>query len=164
MGRQLLVCWVWSSDVCCEAWSRMIYLVLLFLFLLISEFVWMIMTRLKIFCDLLKKLVTLLHCRSIILGSRCIFADEKFFQYFSFLIWLFWTNYFVYFHQFYLNQNLFASNNKILRIVQNKHCVLTSPHPSPFSAYRGFPGCQHFSKTNKFLVNQGKTPINWNMF
>lgn len=43
----------------------------------------------------------------------------------------------------------------------NKHAVLDGPHPSPLSAYRGFFGCQHFSKTNKILSEQGKPPINW---
>ena len=41
------------------------------------------------------------------------------------------------------------------------HYVLTAPHPSPLSAYRGFFGCKHFSKTNKILESLGKTPINW---
>ena len=47
------------------------------------------------------------------------------------------------------------------KINQNKHTVLKGPHPSPLSAYRGFFGCKHFSKTNDALVNYGKTPINW---
>lgn len=42
-----------------------------------------------------------------------------------------------------------------------QHLVLTAPHPSPLSAYRGFFGCKHFSKANNFLVAHGKTPINW---
>lgn len=42
-----------------------------------------------------------------------------------------------------------------------KHFVLNGPHPSPLSAHRGFFGCQHFSKTNKLLEQQGKTAINW---
>ncbi len=42
-----------------------------------------------------------------------------------------------------------------------KHCVLEGPHPSPLSAYRGFFGCQHFSKTNEYLAEKGKTQINW---
>ncbi|PIS02506.1 MAG: uracil-DNA glycosylase [Chlamydiae bacterium CG10_big_fil_rev_8_21_14_0_10_42_34] len=41
------------------------------------------------------------------------------------------------------------------------HLVLTSPHPSPLSAYAGFLGCRHFSKTNAFLKKVGKTPIDW---
>ena len=47
------------------------------------------------------------------------------------------------------------------KINQDKHTVLKGPHPSPLSAYRGFFGCKHFSKTNDALVNYGKTPINW---
>jgi len=43
----------------------------------------------------------------------------------------------------------------------NKHCVLAAPHPSPLSAHRGFFGCQHFSKTNEYLLSSGKVPINW---
>ncbi|MEP1447251.1 MAG: uracil-DNA glycosylase [Paraglaciecola sp.] len=43
----------------------------------------------------------------------------------------------------------------------SKHHVLTAPHPSPLSAYRGFFGCKHFSKTNQLLQHQGKTPVNW---
>lgn len=42
-----------------------------------------------------------------------------------------------------------------------KHHVLTAPHPSPLSAYRGFFGCKHFSKANQLLQHQGKTAINW---
>lgn len=41
------------------------------------------------------------------------------------------------------------------------HLVLTSAHPSPFSAYSGFFGCRHFSKTNKFLTDHNLTPIDW---
>jgi len=43
----------------------------------------------------------------------------------------------------------------------SQHLVLTSPHPSPLSAYRGFFGCKHFSKTNDFLESVGSTPIDW---
>ena len=42
-----------------------------------------------------------------------------------------------------------------------KHLILEAPHPSPLSAYRGFFGCQHFSKTNTFLIENGLTPIDW---
>ncbi len=41
------------------------------------------------------------------------------------------------------------------------HCVLTSAHPSPLSARRGFFGNQHFIKANEYLSAQGKTPIDW---
>lgn len=46
-------------------------------------------------------------------------------------------------------------------IDRNKHLVITSPHPSPLSAYRGFFGSKPFSKTNEYLKNQGIEPINW---
>ena len=46
-------------------------------------------------------------------------------------------------------------------IDKGKHHILTAPHPSPLSAYRGFFGCRHFSQTNAFLVAQGETPIDW---
>ena len=42
-----------------------------------------------------------------------------------------------------------------------KHLVLTAPHPSPLSAYRGFFGCKHFSKANEFLKANGVEPIDW---
>ena len=42
-----------------------------------------------------------------------------------------------------------------------KHLILTAPHPSPLSAYRGFFGCKHFSRANEFLVANGETPIDW---
>jgi uracil-DNA glycosylase len=45
----------------------------------------------------------------------------------------------------------------------SKHLVLNGPHPSPLSAYRGFFGCQHFSKANHWLVNQGKSAIDWRL-
>lgn len=48
-------------------------------------------------------------------------------------------------------------------IDQDKHCVLTAPHPSPLSAHRGFLGCQHFSKANQYLQQQGQAPVNWQL-
>lgn len=42
-----------------------------------------------------------------------------------------------------------------------KHHVLTAPHPSPLSAYRGFFGCHHFLQTNNILAAQGEQPIDW---
>ncbi len=44
-----------------------------------------------------------------------------------------------------------------------KHHILKAPHPSPFSASRGFFGCRHFSKTNELLRQQGKEPIDWRL-
>ncbi len=46
-------------------------------------------------------------------------------------------------------------------IDKNKHTVLSSVHPSPLSAYRGFFGCKHFSKTNQLLQSQQQQPIDW---
>ncbi|MGR5118598.1 uracil-DNA glycosylase [Vibrio astriarenae] len=43
----------------------------------------------------------------------------------------------------------------------DKHHVLCAPHPSPLSAHRGFLGCQHFSKANALLEQQGKVAVNW---
>jgi len=46
-------------------------------------------------------------------------------------------------------------------IDRTRHLVLTSPHPSPLSAYRGFFGNHHFSRANEYLRAQGKEPIVW---
>ncbi len=46
-------------------------------------------------------------------------------------------------------------------IDRTRHHVLTAPHPSPLSSYRGFFGCKHFSQTNEYLTNNNQTPINW---
>ena len=46
-------------------------------------------------------------------------------------------------------------------IDETKHLILTSAHPSPLSAYRGFFGCGHFAKANDFLAGCGETPIDW---
>lgn len=46
-------------------------------------------------------------------------------------------------------------------IDRSRHLVLTAPHPSPLSAYRGFFGCRHFSQCNNYLVSQGLPPIKW---
>jgi uracil-DNA glycosylase len=46
-------------------------------------------------------------------------------------------------------------------IDKSKHKVLTAPHPSPLSAYRGFFGCRHFSLCNEFLQDIGESPIDW---
>ena len=46
-------------------------------------------------------------------------------------------------------------------IDRNRHCVLTSPHPSPLSAYRGFFGNHHFSKANSYLQSHSIEPIKW---
>ena len=43
----------------------------------------------------------------------------------------------------------------------DKHYILKAAHPSPFSAYSGFFGCKHFSKTNEILKNSGFPEIDW---
>lgn len=48
-------------------------------------------------------------------------------------------------------------------IDRKKHCVLESVHPSPLSAHRGFLGCKHFSKANKYLESKGLKPIDWSI-
>lgn len=46
-------------------------------------------------------------------------------------------------------------------IIDDKHYIITSPHPSPLSAHRGFFGSAPFSKANNMLKRFGLTPINW---
>lgn len=53
------------------------------------------------------------------------------------------------------------AHTKEALVDQEKHLVLTAPHPSPLSAHRGFFGCQHFSQTNTYLRDHNITPINW---
>lgn len=48
-------------------------------------------------------------------------------------------------------------------LTSKQHLILKAPHPSPLSAYRGFFGCRHFSKTNDFLIQTGQTPIDWRL-
>lgn len=43
------------------------------------------------------------------------------------------------------------------------HLILKAPHPSPLSAHRGFIGCGHFSKTNQYLQQLKKSPIDWRL-
>jgi len=54
----------------------------------------------------------------------------------------------------------FAQNKSVL-IDEQKHTVIKSAHPSPFSAYTGFFGSKPFSRTNAALLANGKKPINW---
>lgn len=62
------------------------------------------------------------------------------------LVFILWGNY--------------ARSKKVL-IDESKHCIIDSPHPSPFSAHSGFFGSKPFSKTNTYLVTHGETPIAW---
>jgi len=68
-------------------------------------------------------------------------ADEK-----ENVVFMLWGNY---------------AKNKAALIDTSKHLVLTSVHPSPLSASRGFFGCRHFSKANNYLVSKGLEPVNW---
>ncbi|OEY66895.1 uracil-DNA glycosylase [Marinobacter sp. X15-166B] len=55
------------------------------------------------------------------------------------------------------------AHHKGRAIDRNRHQVLEGPHPSPLSAYRGFFGCQHFSRANAWLAQQGKPPVVWQL-
>ena len=48
-------------------------------------------------------------------------------------------------------------------ITNKKHLIIKSPHPSPFSANKGFFGSKPFSKTNTFLIENNLKPINWDL-
>ena len=52
---------------------------------------------------------------------------------------------------------------KAERISTEKHILLKAAHPSPFSAYNGFFGCKHFSKTNQLLAELKQQEINWKL-
>ena len=53
------------------------------------------------------------------------------------------------------------AQKKGANIDEQRHLVLSAPHPSPLSAHRGFFGCRHFSQANNWLQSRNKTPINW---
>ncbi|MBA4303053.1 MAG: uracil-DNA glycosylase [Sphingobacteriaceae bacterium] len=53
------------------------------------------------------------------------------------------------------------AGSKSKLIDTQKHLVLKAPHPSPLSAHTGWFGCKHFSQTNKWLINQGQSAIQW---
>lgn len=53
------------------------------------------------------------------------------------------------------------AQKKGLVVDRTRHMVLTSAHPSPLSAYRGFFGNHHFTLANDYLIQHGQTPINW---
>lgn len=53
------------------------------------------------------------------------------------------------------------AKEKIKLITNSRHFILTTVHPSPLSASRGFMGCKHFSKTNNILKDLGLKEINW---
>lgn len=64
------------------------------------------------------------------------------------IVFLLWGNY---------------AKSKIELIDASKHKIFTAAHPSPLSAYQGFFHCKHFSKTNEYLLQQGKKPISWQL-
>lgn len=74
-------------------------------------------------------------------GAIKALSDEK-----ENLVFLLWGNY---------------AKKKGAVIDRNKHLVLESAHPSPFSADSGFFGSKHFSKTNEYLKEHGKKPVDW---
>ena len=53
------------------------------------------------------------------------------------------------------------AQNKKSMLTNPKHLILEAPHPSPLSAFRGFFGSRHFSKTNEYLKANGLEPIDW---
>lgn len=55
------------------------------------------------------------------------------------------------------------ARNKAEIITNPIHRKLITVHPSPLSAYRGFFGCRHFSKTNRILEESGQRPIDWSL-
>jgi|SRR3989344_2122775 len=62
------------------------------------------------------------------------------------LVFILWGNY---------------AKQKGAHIDRSKHCIVESPHPSPFSAHSGFFGSKPFSKTNEYLKKTTQTPIDW---
>mgnify|MGYP003660035989 CR=1 FL=1 len=63
-------------------------------------------------------------------------------------------------HVVFLLWGAYAQKKSAL-VDARKHLILTAPHPSPLSSYRGFFGCKHFSKANEYLVANGENPIEW---
>ena len=55
------------------------------------------------------------------------------------------------------------ANKKSELIDSNKHLILSAPHPSPFSAHKGFFGCKHFSETNHYLKSSKQQTIDWSI-
>lgn len=55
------------------------------------------------------------------------------------------------------------AQQKTSLIDARKHLILTAPHPSPLSAYKGFFGCNHFSKANEYLIWYDIQPIDWRL-
>ena len=55
------------------------------------------------------------------------------------------------------------AQEKIKMIDKSRHIIITSPHPSPLAASRGFFGSKPFSKTNDALLALGEEPIDWQL-
>lgn len=55
------------------------------------------------------------------------------------------------------------AQKKCFFIDRQRHLVLEAAHPSPLSANRGFMGCKHFSRANQYLLEVGKSPIDWSL-
>ena len=56
-----------------------------------------------------------------------------------------------------------VAQSKYHLVDKEKNTILSAPHPSPLSAYRGFFGCRHFSEINKILKESGSSEINWKL-
>ena len=56
-----------------------------------------------------------------------------------------------------------VAQSKYYLVDKEENTILSAPHPSPLSAYRGFFGCRHFSKINKILTEKGSSEINWKL-
>ena len=56
-----------------------------------------------------------------------------------------------------------SAKSKFNLINKQHNDILIAPHPSPFSANRGFFGCKHFSKINKILIKNGFSEIDWDL-
>lgn len=55
------------------------------------------------------------------------------------------------------------AKSKVSLITNQRHGIFMSPHPSPFSAHKGFFGSKPFSKANRFLDESGQSPIDWKL-
>jgi len=55
------------------------------------------------------------------------------------------------------------AQKKLYLIDDKENKILSAPHPSPLSAYRGFFGCKHFSEINQILIENGSSEINWKL-
>ena len=55
------------------------------------------------------------------------------------------------------------AQSKTEMIDASKHYILQTTHPSPFSAYNGFFGSEHFKKTNIYLMDNNSNPIDWQL-